>query len=49
MRDVRMRVLVGLAALSVSAAACGGDATDEGRGRFDGSRFDRRHRSCGLG
>jgi plastocyanin len=27
-----MRVLVGLAALSVIAAACGGDATDEGAG-----------------
>jgi plastocyanin len=30
MRGVRMRVLVGLAALSVLAAACGGDANDEG-------------------
>ena len=36
MRGVRMRVLVGLAALSVLAAACGGDATDEG------ARWDRR-------
>ena len=32
MRGVRVRVLVGLAALSVIAAACGGDATDEGGG-----------------
>lgn len=32
MRGVRMRALVGLAALSVLAAACGGDATDEGAG-----------------
>jgi plastocyanin len=32
MRGVRMRVLVVLAALSVLAAACGGDATDEGAG-----------------
>ena len=32
MRGVRMRVLVGLAALSVITAACGGDATDEGAG-----------------
>lgn len=30
MRGVRMRVLVGLAALSVLAAACGGDANDAG-------------------
>ena len=32
MRGVRMRVLVGLAALSVLAAGCGGDAADEGAG-----------------
>jgi plastocyanin len=30
MRGVRMRALVGLAALSVLAAACGGDANDAG-------------------
>jgi plastocyanin len=30
MRGVRIRVLVGLAALSVLAAACGGDANDAG-------------------
>jgi plastocyanin len=32
MRDVRMRVLVGLAALSVLAVACGGDANDAAGG-----------------
>jgi hypothetical protein len=30
MRGVRIRVLVGLAALSVLVTACGGDANDEG-------------------
>lgn len=33
MRGVRMRVLIGLAALSVLAAACGDDANDAGAGR----------------
>jgi plastocyanin len=32
MRDIRMRVLVGLAALSMLAAACGDDANDAGAG-----------------
>ncbi len=32
MRDVRMRVLVGLAALMLLAAACGGDSNEAGAG-----------------